>query len=42
MYSLMYQTIATPDRTILHMYGPEEGLRPDLTLLRNCGIENVF
>ena len=41
MHCLVYQTITTPDGLILHMYGPEEGRRHDLTHLRNCGTENI-
>ena len=40
LHCLVYQTITTRDRRVLHMYGPEEGRRHDLTLLRNSCIEN--
>ena len=42
MHCLVYQTITTPDRLILHIYGPEQGRRHDLTLLGNSGIENIL
>lgn len=41
VYFLIYQTMTTPDDLLFFMYGPMEGHRHDLTLLRESGWEQV-
>lgn len=36
-HCLIYQTMTTPDGLVFALYGPEEGRRHDLTLLRKSG-----
>lgn len=42
MHCLIYQTISTPDGMIYAMYGPVEGRRHDLTVLRQSEWEPVM
>ena len=42
MHCLVCQTITTSDGLILHMCGPEDGSRHELTPLRDSGIEKTF
>lgn len=42
MHCLTYQTISTPDGLIAALYGPVEGRRHDLTLLRQSGWEYIM
>jgi hypothetical protein len=37
-----YQTVATPDGLIIHLYGPVEGRRHDLTLYRASGMDHLL
>lgn len=41
-HCLTYQTLSTPDGLIAALYGPVEGRRHDLTLLRQSGWEQVM
>ena len=42
IHCLIYQTVTTPDGLMFGMYGPVEGRRHDLTLLRESGWNNVW
>ncbi|KAF0715740.1 hypothetical protein AaE_011261 [Aphanomyces astaci] len=39
---IKFQTVVTPDGLISHVFGPGEGRRQDLTLLRKSCLENVI
>jgi len=38
-HMLKFQTVATPDGLIFHLFGPEEGRRHDVTMYREAGME---
>lgn len=42
MNCLVYQSIKTPEGLMFCLYGPVKGLRPDLTLHRQRGWEDVL
>jgi DDE superfamily endonuclease len=39
---LKFQTVATPDGLIFHLFGPEEGRRHDSTLYRKSNMDAVL
>ncbi|KAF0732692.1 hypothetical protein AaE_009216 [Aphanomyces astaci] len=41
-HEIKFQTVVTPDGLISHVFGPIEGRRHDLTLLRKSCLENVI
>lgn len=42
VHCLLYLAITTPDGLILYMYGPEEGLRHDITLYRKSNLDVIM
>ena len=42
VYCLIYQTITTPDGLMFSLYGPMDGRRHNLTLLRDSGWNDIW
>jgi hypothetical protein len=41
-HALKFQSIVTPDGIVLHFFGPVEGRRHDLTLMRESKLDDLF
>ncbi|ETV64587.1 hypothetical protein H257_18550 [Aphanomyces astaci] len=41
-HAIKFQTVVTPDGIISHVFGPIEGRRHDLTMLRRSSLENFI
>jgi hypothetical protein len=42
MHCLKYHLLVSPDGIIIHIFGPVEGHRHDITMLRESGLEDIL